>query len=1013
MTLTHDEAASEKAASGARTGTGTAAGAEGGATQSGWNLGRLFMLRVAAMPFAAVDALRCPGAAVWARGVLEQEQRLREAGAALSDPIGALVPAIEDERERRRLLDLRRQVFNNKLPRDVDAALGIAATLDDAVGRPLAAWLDERARWEELRSAGADTFSGELAHSRAELLRLVGDDRLRLGLLLASPTLDGQMGAFLRGGTLDKRGRKTERSLLSYLYRTACKTSPFSTFTALALGRFDAELDHDAATRISGRWRSHPRLNVVVLARLAECITANPELRADLPVTLASGWHLDDDRIRYVQRSHEAGGDDSAVSFDAARDRLFFLRRSGALESLLAHLADRPSVRYRDLVALLAARQDATQHEADQYISALVELGILQPAGLHTDVHSTDPVRDFQRALRLIGRPWADRAADLLDGPISCVDRYAAADLQTRRTLLAALRRDVDAVLEALGAPGASVPRTILYEDVRAEDDFAVCAGQSWTDLAAGPLHALSRILPAFDISLPQRLTLKGFFLARHGAGARCDDLLKFVHDFHEDLFDQYLRLTSGAREQPDGSPAPEENWLRLPEITALDRARAAFVDGMRRRWAAHPPEAEEFELDDALVEQVAACLAALPAEFTPHSHFLQLARRGEDPLAVLNDSFGGLYFPFTRFTHCFEAPPGGLSDRLQQESRRRPPPGAVFAEVTAGAATTNLNLHGRLTDYEIVCPGEPSSASARARIELDDLYLEHDRDADRLVLRSRRLGCEVIPLYLGYLLPMMLPEIPRTLLLLSPTSRAAVEVWRGVPEQVPDSAEGGAVSGAALSRTAAPGVSVRPRVRYRSLVLRRRSWTAAPGTLPPRAAPHPDADWFLGWQRWRAANRLPVRAFATVHDPDTGSGRPSWLAGSKPQYTDFDSPLSLVALEGLTADPGCRVVFEEMLPAPDELHVASAEGGHVAELALEILPATDHNSADQDSADQDSADQDSADQDSADRDSADRDSADRDSADRDSADRDSADRDSADRDSADRDSADRDGAAP
>lgn len=959
MTLTRDDAAF-----GARTG----AEARGGAPRPGWNLGRLFMLRVAAMPFAAVDALRCPNAAVWARGVLEEEERLREAGAALSDPIGALVPAIADERERRRLLDLRRQVFNNKLPRDLAAARAIAGSLGDAVGRPLAAWLERRGRWEELLSAGVDTYRDELAHSRAELLRLVGDDRLRLGLLLASPTLDGQMGAFLRGGSLDKRGRKTERSLLSYLYRTACKTSPFSTFTALALGRFDAELEPDAATLLSGTWTSHPRLNVVVLARLAECITANPRLRADLPVTLASGWHLDDDRIRYVQRSHEAGGDDSAVSFDAARDRLFFLRRSGALESLLAHLGEHPSVRYRDLVALLATRQDATQQEADQYISALVELGILQSGGLHTDVHSPDPVRDFQHALRLIDRPWADRAAELLDGPISCVDRYAAADLPTRRALLATLRRDVDAVLEALGAPGASVPRTILYEDVRARDDFATCAAQSWTELAAAPLQALSRILPAFDISLPQRLTLKGFFLARHGAGTRCEDLLKFVHDFHEDLFDQYLRLTSGARDQPDGSPAPEENWLRLPEITALDRARAAFIDGMRRRWAAHPPGAEEFELDDALVDEVAGCLAPLPAEFAPHSHFLQLARRGGDPLAVLNDSFGGLYFPFTRFTHCFEAPPAGLSDRLRRESRLRPPPGAVFAEVTAGAATTNLNLHGRLTDYEIVCPGEPSSASSRARIELDDLYLEHDRDADRLVLRSRRLGCEVIPLYLGYLLPMMLPEIPRTLLLLSPTSRAAVEVWRGVPDRVSGDASGDAVPGHPASGEPAPAVTVRPRVRYRSLVLRRRSWTAAPGTLPPRAAPHPDADWFLGWQRWRAAHRLPVRAFATVHDPDTGSGRPSWLAGSKPQYTDFDSPLSLVALEGLTADPGCRVVFEEMLPAPDELHVASAEGGHVAELALEILPGTATDCADAESADTDRADSDSANSDSADQ---------------------------------------------
>jgi len=901
-----------------------AAGTQGSASR----LGDLCMIRVATMPFHAVDALRCPEAAGWAREVLSEQERLRAVGAALSDPIGALVPAVEPERDRRTLLDLRREVFNNRLPRDPAAALALAGALEPAVARPLTAWLRDRARWEELRGDGAETYRDELARSRAELRRLGADDRLRLGILVASPTLDGQLDAFLRDGRLDKRGRKAERSLLSYLYRTACKTSPFSTFTAVALGSFEPgpgtqnPEDH-GSTQLSGSWSSHPRLNVVVLARLAECITANPELRADLPLSLASGWDLDEDRIRYVQRSHTSGGDDSPVSFDAARDRLFFLRRSGALESLIAYFGDRPAVRYRDLVALLAARQGASEAEADQYIGALLHLGILQPSGLHTDVHSSDPVRGFQSALRLIGRPWADRAAALLDGPASCVDRYPAADVTTRRALIADLRRGLAEVLHSLGAPDAKLPRTILYEDVRATDDIVPCDRDTWIKVAAAPLDALSRVLPAFDISLPQRLTLKAFFLSRHGAGARCDDLLKFVHDFHEDLFDQYLRLSSLKQDQPDGTPAPEENWLRLPEITALDRARAAFIDGMRQRWAALPPGATELELDDALLDAVADCLEPLGDGYAPHSHFVQLARRADDPLAVLNDSFGGLFFPFTRFTHCFDERSPALPERLRAESRLRPPPGAVFAEITAGAATTNLNLHGRLTDYELVCPGEPSSAPDHARIALDDLYLEHQPAADRLALYSRRLGREVVPLYLGYLLPMMLPEIPRTLLLLSPASRAAVEVWRGVPEAGTQD-----------------GVSCRPRVRYRSLVLRRRGWTAAPGALPPRAAPDPDADWFLAWQRWRAAHGLPTRVFATVHEPATESGRPSWLAGGKPQYVDFDSPLSLVGLEGLTSDAGCRVVFEEMLPGPDDLHVATGEGGHVAELALELLPA-------------------------------------------------------------------------
>ncbi|WP_069463166.1 class-II aminoacyl-tRNA synthetase family protein [Actinacidiphila rubida] len=67
-----------------------------------------------------------------------------------------------------------------------------------------------------------------------------------------------------------------------------------------------------------------------------------------------------------------------------------------------------------------------------------------------------------------------------------------------------------------------------------------------------------------------------------------------------------------------------------------------------------------------------------------------------------------------------------------------------------------------------------------------------------------------------------------------------------------------------------------------------------------------------------------------------------------KPQYVDFASPLSLLALEGLLAAGPARTVFEEMLPGQDALHVRSPRGRHVAELALEIVPTAPREPADQ-----------------------------------------------------------------
>ncbi|MGX8909878.1 lantibiotic dehydratase [Streptomyces netropsis] len=891
------------------------------------------MLRVAGLPIASVAALRCPDSSRWADRVLHEEDRLLARGAELSDRLHPLVKDTLDDGDRRGLLALRRRLFNGRPPQDGDAAVALVAGADPGgtLACEVADWLRDGRRLAELHAAGGPLLAEEAVRTRAALRHLIGEERLRRGLLLASPTLEGRLDAYTAhdpAAPPDKRLRKVERSALAYLYRTACKTSPFSTFTAVTPG--ELVTGGEEITLVPEEWHSHPRLNVVALARLAELIAADPGRRADLPVSLASGWELDDDRIRYVRRQVTTGDDQAAVTFDAAGDQLFFLRRSGTLERLLELFAERPAPRYGELVRRLSDDQGAGTEESEAYVAALLQLGMLHMPSLRTDVHSADPLRSFRDALRALDRPWADRLADALARPLACVDAYPTAGLARRRELLAELRDALRTIQRDLGgdhtpaSPG--LPQTLLYEDVTAGHADVTCVAEQQG--APGPLDALrdvERILPAFDLTLPQRITLKGFFVARYGSGGRCTDLLRLVHDFHEDFYEQYLTFT--ARRKPfdeNGAYVPEANWLALPGITAVDRARTRWVEGMLGVWET-ARDAEEVRLDAGLLDAVATELAPVAPDFLPQSHFVQLVRRDSDPLAVLNQSYGGLAFPFSRFTHCYpEGGGGGLTDRLRRAAAVTAPEGAVFAEITGGAVTSNLNLHGRLTDYEIVCPGETGSGPKDSHIHLDDLSVEHDAAADRLVLVSRRLGCEVVPVYLGYLVPLALPEIPRTLLLLSPTSMAPLDVWGGVP------------TGADASRPGA--VTHRPRVRYGGVVLSRRSWTTVAGALPQWSARADEARWFVDWHRWRRAHGVPRRVFATVSR--TGGARAS--SPAKPSYVDFDSYLSLTALDGLLkGDERDRVVFREALPDEDELHVASGAGRHVAELAVETLRTT------------------------------------------------------------------------
>ncbi|MFD9974014.1 lantibiotic dehydratase [Streptomyces sp. NPDC059017] len=932
-----------------------------------------FMLRVAGLPVDSVRRLRCPASRRWADDVLTETERLAVEGTRLGGLLHGLIGHNEDESSRRLLLAVRRAVFNNRLPREADLALAQVRAHDPDTARMLERWLGDRRALDGRRAEGAALLARETGRARAALGRLAGEPRLRGGLLLASPTLDAQLDDWQRRLADDpdrapgKRDRKIERSLLAYLYRTACKTSPFSTFTGVVPGEFTADgtgaggiraggedparrsgeraargrgegaapypgdrsvpraaagrgprgddrpfpCAHDAlAVRVDDEWTGRARLNVAALGRLAEAVTADPVRRADLPLALAPGWGRVGDRVRYVRRWTTSGEEDTAVTFDAVQDRLFFLRRSGTLERLIALLEDRGSLRHGELAAWLATDRGATAAEAEQYLTALLDIGMVQVPGLRTGVHDTDPLRAFQESLRTLGSDWAAELAGRLGTPLARLDGFAAAAPRDRRELLEGLREDLRTAQTELGATRGRVPQTVLYEDVAAGREVRLPL-DVWTRSVTGALEAVERVLPAFDLTLPQRITFKGFFVARHGRGGRCDDLLKLVHDFHEDFFDQYISFTS--RRTPfdsEGRYVPEENWLGLPQLKTLDTARQAFAEGMRALWDNHEGDGD-LVVGETLLAEVAAELEPITPPFMPLSHHVQLAvPSGGEPLAVLNRSYGGVSFPFSRFAHGFE----GLEERLLHRAGELCPDGAVLAEVTGGPVTSNLNLHGRLTEYEIVCPGESAGPAGPYGLHLDDLHLVHDEGEDRLVLRSARLGREVVPVYLGYLVPLALPELPRTLLLLSPSSMSPLNVWGGVPESDP-----------------VGGVTRRPRVRHGGVVLSRRSWSAPASALPLHGAGVTQEEWFLGWHAFRRVHGLPDRVFATVTD-----GGARGATGAKPQYVDLDSPLSLAAFEGTLRTSEARVVLREMLPDEGGLHVSSARGRHVAELAVE-----------------------------------------------------------------------------
>lgn len=876
----------------------------------GRGLGRYFMARTATLPYDEVSGLACVEATSASMEILELESRLADEAGPLSDVLHRLIGANDDTQARRLLLALRRGIHNGKQVTDRWRALDAVARLDPAAANLVRTWLESRDRLAELTDSLEAVLAADVADSRAQLWRLVDRPPLRAGLQVASPALDRQLEALLSDGRTPqaKKLRRIERSVASYLYRTACKTSPFSSFTSVAVGDFGVEWNLEPGTQEP--LHRHVRLNVAALARIIAAVEADPGRRANLPVNVSPGLRKDADRLRYIRRWVTPGDDDAVVSFDSIKDGMFHLRRVGLLDRLVDRLDDRPpnghSWRWSDLATWLGEETEASPEQIGEYLEVLSRLGIIATAGFDVDVHSSDPVQRLRDTMAGFGLAWADQLAVELGGVQDLLDTFHQGDLRQRREAWQRLRDTMIDIQAGLGVPSPSVPQTLLYEDCRTESRLEMPA-EEWGRVAADDLAAVEAILPTFDMTLPHRVTFQGFFTARYGRGGRCDDLLRLVEDFHEDIYDQYQKIA--ANQTPfdsEGVFQPEENWLARPELDELDCARQEFAGYIES--VATDPIAVEVALDADRLHAIGAGLPGLFGGFTPWCHMVQVGRDAGEDVFVLNQSMGGVSFPFSRFTHAFDEHSDELSRELRTQGATLAPPGAVLAEVTGGSATTNLNLHTQLTDYVIVCPGEVSDVPPDCQLPLSDLSLRHDDEEDRVLMWSTRLGREVVPVYLGYLVPMALPQLHRTMLLLAPNSLAPVDPWRGVPEP-PD----------------IDGVVARPRLRVGSLLLSRRSWSMVASALPRRTDEMTDAEWFLGWQRWRRRQGLTAQVFATVFE---GAGRP------KPQYLDCTSFVALRVFEASIGADDARVVLREMLPSPADLG-----SGRVTEVVVETYP--------------------------------------------------------------------------
>ncbi|MFJ5986427.1 lantibiotic dehydratase [Lentzea sp. NPDC092896] len=585
----------------------------------------------------------------------------------------------------------------------------------------------------------------------------------------------------------------------------------------------------DAPTPDFGTPVAVTRVNQVLLTRLITALLADRGHLFDHPHRLAPDVHADGGQVRFRRDIPARGPLRANVGIEEDVE----LASSPPLQFLVGLTGANPKgISPAELASALATRlPDGESDRAQHYVALLLDIKLLVPV-LPADPQDPEACPALASWLRDTGRSsLADRVISIYRDTLA----FAEIDAAARPAALAALFTSWEELGSIVGVDLGDV--TPLSEDVVLP--LPVRLGRSHGYDGVRSLAGLTPLLMLFDRHLAIRRHSRDLFVSEfgHGGSARLAACAPLMHE-----------AMSGA---PTGG---------------LGASRSQVADLVR-----------DGVISDEVVTAAADLLPAwMKTRPTSYSFFAQPSPDG----LVVNHVYDG----FGRF-------PGRFLDLLPPEAYATVratldgvfPRGFVEYRPVQGF---NPNLHPLLGRAEI---GEDPRWADHTP---DALEVFHDQQNDELRLRRRDNGAVLDVLYLGYLMPISLPD--RVAPLYSDLTCGAADLS---PLQ-PVSLDG--------------DVRIADRLRYRDVVLGRRYWDFLASSLTEPFSS------VAGATALRARYGMPAELFAGMGGVITSrEDFEARVNGPKPQYADLTNALHLRCLPRLTSRYGDHVRLTEALPVP------------------------------------------------------------------------------------------------
>lgn len=886
------------------------------------------LIRISSGALDELETLYLPESIKYVKRICSYKTESKSLAGQLSQDLYIQVGKETDNSLRTTLINVRRDIFNQRMitPETIEQ---IKNKLPKKTSAQLVQYQELVSNIAQAHKKFENKYNQELVLARKKLQQLAMGENFQKGLILSSQSLVKRgLPAYLGAKNLQyltKKQRKVEHSLIKYLSRMYAKTSPFSTFTSVAIGTLDvgqANSSHESRLLLSSEHmtiQSHIRLNNYIYKYIKNLLITHKNIRRYFTLCLNPTMQRMDNYYSFLVNSNNIESFQKIQSnpaLDFFYNKLISVGEDISFNKIVGEI-------------IHASELDASQRNIEAYLNQLIEYGFLE---FDIGISGIDPFWDIklQQKLKFIPEKHLVDALLLSLSRIREIsDKYKIADAIDRQKQIQQAFKELKSACinfekEAFQLPESTPdkkdeqsnsrkaevfkndvfrpvigdnfnfrPEELFYEDTTISAKLNLKKGDVEPIILS--LCDIAELLRSSSNWREMKKELRDHFLITYGKDKKIE-LLKFYEDYYRELKNKQSHSN-----KKHNLPLVSTNNISELEI---------------------PDEQLEIDLEQNTItfqltsnkEQGQNRTIEL---FSSYAAFIQLywdhnVSINKPLVGVLNGEILPGYGKFAgRFLHLFDK-------KITEEFRRRntlEEDGALLVENSDGSYF-NANLHPALMPLEIWMPGGNNQLPRKQQVAVSELYLQYNEKYDQLELIHSLSGKRVYVFDMGFQSYTGRSQLFQLLNKLSgvepiyiqPLLMTMKRKWDVVNKKVKNTS-----------------IHVIPRMMYgRHLVLKRRSWVVKKEDAPLRLNHEGDGDYFRRINEWRLQNKIPEDVFVKIY---SGGERINDKEKTmfrrmdyKPQYICFSNPFLVKTFEQLINHAHQQIALEEMLPTSRQL---------------------------------------------------------------------------------------------